>query len=117
VLSNIKGGKLKAIAATGPQRWSGMLDVPTVAEQGVPGYDVRSWAGLMAPAGTPKEIVSKLNADLRSVLEMPQMKEQVSKSGMLPLEPGSVQELQVFMKSEIERWGEVVRKAGIEGSQ
>jgi hypothetical protein len=51
VLSNIKAGKLKAIAATGPQRWVGLPDVPTVAEQGVPGYDVRSWAGLMAPAG------------------------------------------------------------------
>ena len=69
------------------------------------------------PAGTPRDIVAKLNADLRSVLELPEMKEQVSKSGMLPLDPGSIENLQAFMKAEIERWSDVVRKAGIEGSQ
>ena len=91
-------------------------DVPPINDT-LPGFDVASWQMYAAPSGTPKDIVSKLNADLRSVLELPQMKEQVSKSGMLPLEAGSVEALQVFMKSEIARWGEVVRKAGIEGSQ
>jgi hypothetical protein len=83
----------------------------------LPGFDVASWQMYAAPAGTPRDIVAKLNADLRSILDLPDMKEQISKSGMLPLEPGSVEQLQGFMKSEISRWSDVVRKAGIEGSQ
>ena len=90
--------------------------VPAVNET-VPGFDVASWQMYAAPAGTPPEIVAKLNADLRSVLEQPDIREQISKAGMLPLEPGSVEQLRAFVKSEIARWGGVVRKAGIEGSQ
>ena len=63
VMSNIQAGKLRALATTGPQRWPGLPNVPTVAEQGVPGYDVRSWAGLMAPAGTPRPSSSGCNAE------------------------------------------------------
>ena len=81
VLTNIKAGKLKAIAATGPQRWVGLPDVPTVAEQGVPGYDVRSWAGLMAPAGTPKPVIDKLNAETLKTLQLPHVKTRLEEMG------------------------------------
>ena len=115
-LGQMQGGGVRPLGGSMARKLEALPDVPTINDT-LPGFDVASWQMYAAPAGTPKEIVSKLNADLRSVLELPQMKEQVSKSGMLPLEAGSVEELQVFMKSEIARWGEVVRKAGIEGSQ
>jgi len=115
-LGQMQGGGVRPLGGSMARKLEALPDVPTINDT-VPGFDVASWQMYAAPAGTPKEIISKLNADLRSVLELPQMKEQVSKSGMLPLEAGSVEELQVFMKSEIARWGEVVRKAGIEGSQ
>lgn len=115
-LGQMQGGGVRPLGGSMARKLEALPDVPTINDT-LPGFDVASWQMYAAPAGTPKEIISKLNADLRSVLELPQMKEQVSKSGMLPLEAGSVEELQVFMKSEIARWGEVVRKAGIEGSQ
>ena len=74
LLPQIKAGKLKALATTGPQRWGVLPDVPTVTEQGVTGYDVRSWAGLMAPAGTPKPISDQLNAEVQKALLVPAVK-------------------------------------------
>ena len=71
VMANIKGGKLRAIATTGPQRWQGLPDVPTVTEQGVTGYDVQSWAGLMAPASTPRAVIDRLNAELQKAIVVP----------------------------------------------
>lgn len=115
-LGQMQGGGVRPLGGSMARKLEALPDVPPINDT-LPGFDVASWQMYAAPSGTPKDIVSKLNADLRSVLELPQMKEQVSKSGMLPLEAGSVEALQVFMKSEIARWGEVVRKAGIEGSQ
>ena len=115
-LGQMQGGGVRPLGGSMARKLEALPDLPTINET-LPGFDVASWQMYAAPSGTPMEIISKLNADLRSVLELPQMKEQVSKSGMLPLEAGSVEELQGFMKSEIARWGEVVRKAGIEGSQ
>lgn len=115
-LGQMQGGGVRPLGGSMAKRLEALPDVTPVNET-LPGFDVASWQMYAAPAGTPGDIVAKLNADLRSVLEQPQMKEQVSKSGMLPLEPGSVEQLQTFMKSEIARWSDVVRKAGIEGSQ
>jgi len=115
-LGQMQGGGVRPLGGSMAKRLEALPDVTPVNET-LPGFDVASWQMYAAPAGTPGDIVAKLNADLRSVLEQPQMKEQVSKSGMLPLEPGSVEQLQTFMKSEISRWSDVVRKAGIEGSQ
>ena len=115
-LGQMQAGSVRALGGSMKKQIDALPDVPPVNDT-IPGFDVASWQMYAAPAGTPPEIVAKLNADLRSVLDQPQMKEQISKSGMLPLEPGSVEELRAFMKSEIARWGDVVRKAGIEGSQ
>jgi tripartite-type tricarboxylate transporter receptor subunit TctC len=70
-----------------------------------------------APSGTPQPILEKLSADLRSVLDMPDIAKSISQNGMLPLPPSNIADLQTFVKAEIKRWSEIVRKAGIEGSQ
>ena len=112
VLSNIKGGKLKAIAATGPQRWSGMPEVPTVAEQGVPGYDVRSWAGLMAPAGTPKPIIDKLNAETLKAIQLPNVKSRLEEMGG-DVRGSTSEEMRAMVASETQKWTQVVNSAKI----
>ncbi len=115
-LGQMQAGAVRVLGGSMAKKLDALPDAPAVNET-IPGFDVASWQMYAVPAGTPPDVVAKLNADLRAVLELPELKEQVSRSGMLPLEPGSVPQLQAFVKSEIARWGEVVRKAGIEGSQ
>ena len=112
VLSNIKAGKLKAIAATGPQRWVGLPDVPTVAEQGVPGYDVRSWAGLMAPAGTPKPVIDKLNAETLKTLQLPHVKTRLEEMGG-DVRGSTPDEMKNMVAFETQKWIQVVNNAKI----
>ena len=112
VLTNIKAGKLKAIAATGPQRWVGLPDVPTVAEQGVPGYDVRSWAGLMAPAGTPKPVIDKLNAETVKAIQLPHVKTRLEEMGG-DVRGSTSDEMKNMVASETQKWIQVVNNAKI----
>lgn len=112
VMSNIKAGKIRAIAATGPQRWQGLPDVPTVAEQGVPGYDVRSWAGLMAPAGTPRTVVERLNAELQKALQMPTVKTRLEDMGG-EARGSTPDEMKAMVSSELQKWTQVVAEANI----
>ncbi len=112
VLSNIKAGKLKAIAVTGPQRWAGMPDVPTVAEQGVPGYDVRSWAGLMAPAGTPRPIIDRLNTEVQKSLQLPNIKSRLEEIGG-ESRGSTPEEMRAMVASETQKWIQVVNSAKI----
>jgi tripartite-type tricarboxylate transporter receptor subunit TctC len=112
VLTNIKAGKLKAIATTGPQRWVGLPDVPTVAEQGVPGYDVRSWAGLMAPAGTPKPVIDKLNAETLKTLQLPHVKTRLEEMGG-DVRGSTPDEMKNMVTFETQKWIQVVNNAKI----
>ena len=112
VLTNIKAGKLKAIATTGPQRWVGLPDVPTVAEQGVPGYDVRSWAGLMAPAGTPKPVIDKLNAETLKTLQLPHVKTRLEEMGG-DVRGSTPDEMKNMVAFETQKWIQVVNNAKI----
>lgn len=112
VLSNIKAGKLKAIAVTGPQRWAGMPDVPTVAEQGVAGYDVRSWAGLMAPAGTPRPIIDRLNVEVLKSLQLPAIKSRLEEMGG-DARGSTPEEMKAMVTSETQKWTQVVNNAKI----
>ena len=112
VLTNIKAGKLKAIAATGPQRWVGLPDVPTVAEQGVPGYDVRSWAGLMAPAGTPKPVIDKLNAETLKAIQLPHVKTRLEEMGG-DVRGSTPDEMKNMVAFETQKWTQVVNYAKI----
>ena len=91
-------------------------DIPPLGDA-VPGFEAVSWQAMAAPAQTPRPILDKLNAEITAVLAMPEVKEQTLKYGFLPLQNRSVDELKEFVKSEIVRWGKVVRDAGIAGSQ
>jgi len=112
VLSNIKAGKLRAIATTGAQRWPGLPDVPTVAEQGVAGYDVRSWAGLMAPAGTPRAIVDKLQAETLKALQVPAVRTRLEEMGG-EARGSTPEDMKAMVTAELQRWTQVVADANI----
>jgi len=112
VLSNIKAGKLRALATTGSQRWPGLPDVPTVSEQGVAGYDVRSWAGLMAPAGTPRAVVDRLNAEMLKALQIPAVKTRLEDIGG-EVRGSTPEEMKAMVASELSRWVQVVADAKI----
>lgn len=112
VMSNIKAGKIRAIATTGPQRWPGLPDVPTVAEQGVPGYDVRSWAGLMAPTGTPRNVIERLNAETLKALQLPAVKSRLEDMGG-EARGSTPEEMRNLVASELQRWTQVISDAQI----
>ena len=115
-MGQIQAGAVRSLGVSLARKLDAIPDVPFINDT-LPGFDVASWQMYAAPAGTPRDIIAKLNADLRAAIEDPQLKDQVSKAGMLPMEAGTVEQLQGFVNSEIKRWTEVVRKAGIEGSQ
>ena len=110
VMANIKAGKLRAIATTGPQRWQGLPDVPTVSEQGVTGYDVQSWAGLMAPAGTPRPIVDRLNAELQKTLVIPTVKSRLEEMGG-EVRGSTPEEMRNMVAAQTQKWIQVVNEA------
>lgn len=112
VMANIKAGKLRALAATGPQRWPVLPDVPTVAEQGVTGYDVRSWAGLMAPATTPNAVVDRLNAEVQKALLVPAVKTRLEEMGG-EAKGSTPDEMKAMVASQTQKWIQVVADAKI----
>jgi len=112
VLANIKAGKLRALATTGAQRWSQMPELPTVAEQGVPGYDVRSWAGFMAPAGTPRPIVDRLHAETLKALQVPSVRARLEEMGG-EARGSTPEEMTTMVAAELKRWTTVVNDARI----
>ena len=112
VLGQIKAGKLRALAVTGTQRWPGMPEVPTVAEQGVASYDVRSWAGWMLPAGTPQAIVERLHAQTQKALQVPTVKARLEEMGG-EARGSTPQEMSAMVGSELQKWTQVVADAKI----
>jgi len=112
VLGQLKAGKLRALAVTGPQRWSGMPDVPTVAEQGVAGFDVRSWAGWMLPAGTPQAIVQRLHEETLKALQLPAVKARLEEMGG-EARGSTPQEMTAMVAAEVQKWSRVVAEAKI----
>jgi tripartite-type tricarboxylate transporter receptor subunit TctC len=112
VLGQLKAGKLRALAVTGPQRWGGMPDVPTVAEQGVAGFDVRSWAGWMLPAGTPQPIVQRLHEETQKALQLPAVRARLEEMGG-EARGSTPQEMTAMVAAELQRWTRVVADARI----
>jgi len=112
VMANIKAGKLRALATTGAQRWSAMPEVPTVVEQGVAGYDVRSWAGLMAPAGTPRPVVERLRAETLKALQVPAVRARLEDMGG-EARGSTPEEMTTMVNAELRRWTAVVNDAHI----
>src|SRR5437763_3033490 len=112
VLPHVKAGKLKALAVSSKSRTSQAPDVPTVDEAGVPGYDVGVWFGVLTVAGTPREIVQRLNAEMVKVLTSAEVKERFGKLGV-DVVADSPEHFSQFLKSEVARWAKVVRDANI----
>ena len=110
-LPHIKTGRLKALAVTSGQRSPAVPDVPTIAESGLPGYEVINWYGVLAPAGTPRDIVAKLNGEIRRILSLPDVKERLAAQGAETI-TSTPQEFGAYIKSETEKWAKVVRFSG-----
>lgn len=108
-LPQIKAGKVRAIAWSGPTRSPLIPDVPTIAESGLPGYEVVGWFGLFAPAGTPRDIVNRLNAETVKILVQPDMKEKLT--GYDPA-PDTPEQFAAVIKSDIATWARVVKESG-----
>lgn len=113
----IQGGKVRPLAVSTKARIPAFPDIPPVAESGVPGYDVAAWFMVVAPSKTPQPVVDKLHAEFKTILAMPDVREQILKISLLPMEFQSVPAMQDFVKSEIVRWGKVVEAAGIARSE
>lgn len=110
-LQQVRGGRLRALAITGPRRSSVLPDIPTISEAALPGYLITSWFGLYAPAGTPPEIVERLSKEANKALAIKELRQQLTDQGIEPA-GGTPSQFAVFMKSELERWGKIVRESG-----
>jgi tripartite-type tricarboxylate transporter receptor subunit TctC len=111
-LPHVKSGKLKGIAVGSTKRSRAAPQVPTVAESGLPGFELYEWNALFAPAGTPPEIIARLNAELAKVLRVPDIQERLFQMGAEPA-PGTPEELDDYVRREIVKWEKVVREMGI----
>jgi tripartite-type tricarboxylate transporter receptor subunit TctC len=112
-LPQVKAGKIRALAVSPAKRSTAAPDIPTIAESGVPGYEAVAWFGLLAPAGTPKDIVSKLSVETARILKLPEVNKRVSELGAEPV--GSTpEEFSELIKSEIAKWAKVIKDANVE---
>jgi tripartite-type tricarboxylate transporter receptor subunit TctC len=113
----IKDGKVRALGVSSLTRIGIMPDVPPLAEAGVPGFEAVSWHMVMAPAGTPPEIVEKLHAAFKAVGKMPEIQERLVAMGLIPIDTPSVSDLKKFKSAELIKWRQLSEKAGIVGTQ
>ena len=111
-ITYIKGGRLRPLAITTSTRHVLIPDVPTVAEAGLPGFEITNWTGLMVPAGTPKEIVSRIQAEAMGALRQPDMTQKVREQGF-EVVASTPESAQAFIAAEVERWGKLVRESNI----
>lgn len=108
----IQSGKLRALAVTSPARASSLPEVPTVAEAGLPGYEIVSWQAVFAPAGTPQPIVQRLAAEIGKILNEPDVRQRLASLGVEPSGAGPA-ELSALQKSEVAKWAKLIKTAGI----
>jgi tripartite-type tricarboxylate transporter receptor subunit TctC len=113
----LRAGKVRPLGVSTKTRLAEFPDIPAIAEAGVPGFDAASWQMIVAPAKTPRPIVDKLHSEIIGLVGLPEFKSKIISGGMLPMDNPSVEGLQDFVKSEIVRWGAVVRRAGLAGSE
>lgn len=112
VMSTIREGKIKAVFITGAKRMSQLPNVPTIQESGVAGYDVNAWVGLMVPAGTPDPVVQRLNREIASIINSPEIKTRLSNDGSEVI-ASSPEAFASHIRRELVKWGTVIRNAGI----
>jgi tripartite-type tricarboxylate transporter receptor subunit TctC len=110
-MPQVKAGKLRALAVTTSQRSKLVPELPTMAEAGVPGFDISTWFGLLAPAGTPPAVIAKWNADVTKILESPEMRERLTGQGA-EAAPTTPQQFAAFISSELAKYARIVRASG-----
>ena len=111
IQSVLRAGRVRALAVTSAQRVSSLPDVPTIAETGVPGYDVATWYGVLAPAGTPKPIVDRLNREIVAILKTPEVRQKLQDDGA-EVVAGTPAAFEKMMRAELEKWAKVVKATG-----
>ena len=111
-LPPVRDGKLRGLAVTGSKRSAVVSQLPTIAESGVPGYEATAWYGVFAPAGTPLDIIAKLNSDMSRILSVPEVRTRLKDEGA-ELVGGPPDRLRNQVRSEIEKWTKVVKEAAI----
>ena len=112
IQTHVKAGTVKGIAVSTIQRTSALPNIPTADEQGLKGFDANTNGGFLAPAGTPKAIVNKLNAEINAVLKMPEVRTKLEAAG-IDIQGGTPQEYAALIKSDLAKWSKVVKEAGI----
>jgi tripartite-type tricarboxylate transporter receptor subunit TctC len=112
VLPQVKAGKLRALAVSSARRSAIAPELPTIAEAGVPGFDVEVWFGIVAPAGTPKAVLRKLNAEVNRILQLAEVASSFRRQGVEPV-GGTPEQLSAHVRSQMARWAKVVKDAGV----
>jgi tripartite-type tricarboxylate transporter receptor subunit TctC len=113
----IREGKVRALGVSSAKRLPSALEIPPIAEAGVPGFDAAGWGMILAPAGTPNGVVSRLYAAFKSTMALPDVQEQIVRLGMVPVQSDPPEALQGYINTEMKRWGAIVQKAGLAGSE
>jgi tripartite-type tricarboxylate transporter receptor subunit TctC len=113
VEAQVKAGKLKALAVTGPKRLASAPDVPTMLEAGVPDFDLVSWYGVVVPWGTPKSIIDRLNADLRKTMQSPEVRDKLAASLGADTTVNSPEAFGAMLRKEFVLWAKLVREMNI----
>ena len=116
VTGHIKSGALRALAVTSPKRTPALPDLPTIAESGLPDFEVETWFGLTAPAATPRDILQRLNAEVLKALAAPDLQRRFTELS-LSVTHSSPEQLDATIKSEVVRWGDAIRHAGIRATE
>jgi tripartite-type tricarboxylate transporter receptor subunit TctC len=112
VVQHVKAGKLRAVAVTSGRRSLFLPDLPTVAESGVPGYEVTSWNGVLAPAGMPLDVIRRLNAELNKIIAAPEMSKRMIEFGFEPV-GGPPEKFGEFIRAETAKWAPIIKRAGV----
>jgi tripartite-type tricarboxylate transporter receptor subunit TctC len=107
----LTAGRVRGLAVTGSVRSTAFPDLPTIAKAGVPGYEITTWTGMIAPAGVPKAIVARLNAEIQRACASPALKERIAGTGSA-CAAGSTEQFVEFVKREQIKWGDIVRRSG-----
>ena len=112
VLPHVKAGRLRALAISSAKRSAAAPELPTVAESGMPGYESGTWFGMFAPAGTPREVISRLNGEINKIVATAEMKSRLVAQGADPISV-TPEQFRAFVKNELARWGKIVKTVGI----
>lgn len=112
-LPHVKAGKLKALGITSERRSALMPEVPTIAEAGVPGYELTGWLAVFAPAGTPEPVLGKIHAEIQRIVALPAVRERIQQMGLDPW-TGSRSDLGAMVRAEVPKWARIVKEAGIQ---